>query len=163
MLKRNIILSILFLIISITFLTYSSPPEIELSENTNNGGDLSSLKSISSISNNILEESFIVVNLWASWCIPCIEEVEELKKISNDNNYYVIGLLVDDSTENGKEFIDDYSIKYENILNEDDVEYILTNFSWKGIPTSLILNLEYEIIHTFSGPVTYKMISEVSK
>tara|TARA_B110000003_G_scaffold195577_1_gene194285 strand:- start:4201 stop:4692 length:492 start_codon:yes stop_codon:yes gene_type:complete len=163
MLKRNFILSILVLIISVTFLTYNTPAEVEISENNNESVDLSSIKNITSIQGNLTGESLIIVNLWASWCIPCIEEVDELKKISDDSKFYVIGLLVDDSMENGKEFIKEYDIEYENQLNQDVVEVILTEFKWSGIPTSVVLNLDYVIIKTFNGPITYTMINDISK
>ena len=125
--------------------------------------DLSVINNITTIPGNLSNESLIIVNLWASWCIPCIEEVDELKKISQDSKFYVIGLLVDDSIENGEEFINKYSIDYVNVLLEDDVEFILTKFKWTGIPTSLVLNLDYEIIKTFNGPITYQMINELSQ
>ena len=163
MLKRNFILSILVLIISVTFLTYNPPAEVEISENNNESVELSSIRNITSVHENLSGESFIIVNLWASWCIPCIEEVDELKKISNDSRFYVIGLLVDDSMENGKEFIKEYDIEYENQLNQDDVEVILTEFKWSGIPTSVVLDLAYMIIKTFNGPITYAMINDISK
>ena len=163
MLKRNFILSILVLIISVTFLTYNTPAEVEISENNNESVDLSSIRNITSIQDNLTGESLIIVNLWASWCIPCIEEVNELKKISDDSRFYVIGLLVDDSMENGKEFIKEYDIEYENQLNQDDVEVILTEFKWSGIPTSVVLDLDYMIIKTFNGPITYAMINDISK
>ena len=163
MLKRNFILSILVLIISVTFLTYNPPAEVEISENNNESVELSSIRNITSVHENLSGESFIIVNLWASWCIPCIEEVDELKKISNDSRFYVIGLLVDDSMENGKEFIKEYDIEYENQLNQDDVEVILTEFKWSGIPTSVVLDLDYVIIKTFNGPITYDMINDISK
>ena len=163
MLKRNFILSILVLIISVTFLTYNPPAEVEISENNNESVELSSIRNITSVHENLNGESFIIVNLWASWCIPCIEEVDELKKISNDSRFYVIGLLVDDSMENGKEFIKEYDIEYENQLNQDDVEVILTEFKWSGIPTSVVLDLDYVIIKTFNGPITYAMINDISK
>jgi len=163
MLKRNFILSILVLIISVTFLTYNPPAEVEISENNNESVELSSIRNITSVHENLSGESFIIVNLWASWCIPCIEEVDELKKISDDSRFYVIGLLVDDSMENGKEFIKEYDIEYENQLNQDDVEVILTEFKWSGIPTSVVLDLDYVIIKTFNGPITYAMINDISK
>ena len=163
MLKRNFILSILVLIISVTFLTYNPPAEVEISENNNESVELSSIRNITSVHENLNGESLIIVNLWASWCIPCIEEVDELKKISNDSRFYVIGLLVDDSMENGKEFIEEYDIEYENQLNQDDVEVILTEFKWSGIPTSVVLDLDYVIIKTFNGPITYAMINDISK
>ncbi|MDB4813938.1 TlpA family protein disulfide reductase [Acidimicrobiia bacterium] len=163
MLKRNFILLILILIISVTYLTYGSPAEVEISENNNESVELSSIKNITSVKENLTSESFIIVNLWASWCIPCIEEVDELKKLSNDNRFYVIGLLVDDSMNNGKEFIKEYDIEYENQLNQDDVEVVLTEFKWSGIPTSVVLDLDYMIIKTFNGPITYAMINNISK
>ena len=151
------------LIISVTFLTYNPPAEVEISENNNESVELSSIRNITSVHENLSGESFIIVNLWASWCIPCIEEVDELKKISNDSRFYVIGLLVDDSMENGKEFIKEYDIEYENQLNQDAVEVILTEFKWSGIPTSVVLDLAYVIIKTFNGPITYAMINDISK
>ena len=163
MLKRNFILSILVLIISVTFLTYNTPAEVEISENNNESVDMSSIRNITSVQGNLSGESLIIVNLWASWCIPCIEEVDELKKISDDSRFYVIGLLVDDSMENGKEFIKEYDIEYENQLNQDEVEVILTEFKWSGIPTSVVLDLDYMIIKTFNGPITYAMINDISK
>lgn len=151
------------LIISVTFLTYNTPAEVEISENNNESVELSSIRNITSVQGNLSGESLIIVNLWASWCIPCIEEVDELKKISDDSRFYVIGLLVDDSMENGKEFIKEYDIEYENQLNQDDVEVILTEFKWSGIPTSVVLDLDYVIIKTFNGPITYAMINDISK
>ena len=163
MLKRNFILSILVLIITVTYLTYSKPAEVQTVSSNNDFVDLSVINNITTIPGNLSNESLIIVNLWASWCIPCIEEVDELKKISQDSKFYVIGLLVDDSMENGEEFINKYSIDYVNVLLEDDVEFILTKFKWTGIPTSLVLNLDYEIIKTFNGPITYQMINELSQ
>lgn len=163
MLKRNFILSILVLIITVTYLTYSKPVEVETANSNNDFVDLTVINNITTIPGNLSNESLIIVNLWASWCIPCIEEVDELKKISQDSKFYVIGLLVDDSMENGEEFINKYSIDYVNVLLEDDVEFILTKFKWTGIPTSLVLNLDYEIIKTFNGPITYQMINELSQ
>ena len=151
------------LIISVTFLTYNPPAEVEISENNNESVDMSSIRNITSVQGNLSGESLIIVNLWASWCIPCIEEVDELKKISDDSRFYVIGLLVDDSMENGKEFIKEYDIEYENQLNQDDVEVILTEFKWIVIPTSVVLDLYYVIIKTFNGPITYAMINDISK
>jgi thiol-disulfide isomerase/thioredoxin len=163
MLKRNFILSVLVLIVSVTYLTYQNPVKLEITENNNDFINLSSINEIIPIPDNLSQESLIIINLWASWCIPCIEEIGELKKISKDSKFYVIGLLVDDSIKNGEEFINKYAIEYKNVLQEDDVEFILTKFKWTGIPTSIVLNLDYEIIKTFNGPITYQMISEISK
>ena len=89
MLKRNFILSILVLIITVTYLTYSKPAEVETASSNNDFVDLSVINNITTIPGNLSNESLIIVNLWASWCIPCIEEVDELKKISQVSQAYV--------------------------------------------------------------------------
>ena len=100
--------------------------------------------------------------LWASWCTPCIEEVEHLKELSDSSLYYVLGLLVDDSENNGKEFIKEYELNYQNILKQENVEMILTKFSWNGIPTTLLLDKNYKVLKSYSGPITYDLISAYS-
>ena len=72
MLKRNMILSILFVIISITYFTYSNTEIKQTPAVVNSNVNLYSLTEVSNIENSLKNESFIVLNLWASWCIPCI-------------------------------------------------------------------------------------------
>ena len=107
-------------------------------------------------------EEYIILNLWASWCTPCIEEVEHLKELSDSSLYYVLGLLVDDSENNGKEFIKEYELNYQNILKQENVEMILTKFSWNGIPTTLLLDKNFKVLKSYSGPITYDLISAYS-
>jgi hypothetical protein len=86
------------------------------------------------------------------------------RKISLDEkNIMLLVFLVDDSKQNGQEFIKKYNVNYENILSEDDIDYLLAKFNWTGIPTSLVLNLDYEVIQTISGQVSYKMISDLTE
>ena len=89
MLKRNFILSILVLIITITYLTYSKPVEVETANSNNDFVDLTVINNITTIPGNLPNESLIIVNLWASWCIPCQNEVEELKKITHDHRFFL--------------------------------------------------------------------------
>ena len=66
--------------------------------------------------------------------------------------------MVDDSESNGLEFIDEYNLSYLNILSEDKVELIITQFFWSGLPTTLLLNDDLIVLETFNGPITYEMI-----
>ena len=114
MIKRNFILILLTATIGVAILNASSSIEdTTVISDINNGITIDSLKKIESLSVNSFEGEFVVLNLWASWCIPCQNEVEELKKISEKNNISVIGVLVDDSPSNGKDFISKYKISYE--------------------------------------------------
>ena len=164
MIKRNFILILLTATIGVAILNASSSIEdTTVISDINNGVTIDSLKKIESLSINSFEAEFIVINLWASWCIPCQNEVEELKKISEKNNISVIGILVDDSPSNGKDFISKYKISYENILEEQESDLILSQFSWSGIPTTLVLDKNLTILHTLNGEVTAQEIFDLTK
>ncbi len=158
MLKRNfILLSLvgLVLVISTTFEEENTDPEVlPINENL----DLSIVFENLDANITLTSEEYIVVNLWATWCTPCIEEVGYLQKLNELDEFVVIGLLVDDSETNAIEFIEEYKLTYENILSEEKVESFISQFFWRGLPTTILLNKDFLVINTFNGPITFEMI-----
>ena len=162
MFKRNFILLLLTLTIVIVLFNSTNNEEIEIINysNVNDGVVLKDLTKISTIN---LNDQFVILNLWASWCIPCENEVSELKIISETKGYSVIGILVEDSAENGMEFIKKNKITYQNVLDSAIAESILIQFIWSGIPTTLLLDNNLNIISTISGEITANQIFELTK
>ena len=164
MIKRNLLLILLTGLIGIAVLNASTPDEqINTISDINNGIEVGSLKQLNSISVDQIKTDYIILNLWASWCIPCQNEVEELLKISEESNITVIGVLVDDSASNGREFIKNNKIPYKNILKEEESDIVLSQFNWTGIPTTLILDRNLLILHTLNGEITANEIFELTK
>ena len=164
MIKRNLLLILLTGLIGIAVLNASTTDqEINSISDINNGIQVESLKQLSSVRDEQISTDYIVLNLWASWCIPCQNEVDELLKISEQSNITVIGILVDDSASNGREFIEDNKITYKNILEEEESDLILSQFSWTGIPTTLVLDNNLLILHTLNGEITANEIIELTK
>ena len=157
MIKRNLILLLLTLTLGVVIFNspLKSDTEGSIFSTVNDGVVLNELLEIDNFSKS---DNITILNLWASWCIPCQNEVGELKKINLNDNYQVIGILVDDSVENGKEFIAKNNIDYINVLDEFSSEQLLIKFMWNGIPTTLILNENLEIIYTINGEITAKEI-----
>ncbi len=162
MFKRNFILLLLTLTIVIVLFNSTNNEEIEIINysNVNDGVVLKDLTKISTIN---LNDQFVILNLWASWCIPCENEVSELKIISETKGYSVIGILVEDSAENGMEFIKKNKITYQNVLDSAISESILIQFIWSGIPTTLVLDNNLNIISTISGEITANQIFDLTK
>jgi cytochrome c biogenesis protein CcmG/thiol:disulfide interchange protein DsbE len=164
MIKRNFLLILLTGLIGIAVLNASTTDqEINYISDLNNGIQVESLMQLSSVRVEQINTDYIVLNLWASWCIPCQNEVNELLKISEQSNITVIGILVDDSASNGREFIEDNKITYKNILEEEESDLILSQFSWTGIPTTLVLDRNLLILHTLNGEITANEIIELTK
>ena len=134
--------------------------EIVSVSNINDGIVLNDLKQFSNLNSN---EQFVILNIWASWCIPCQNEVSELKILSETQGYSVVGILVEDSEENGKEFIKNNEISYRNILDNTLAESILIQFIWSGIPTTLVLDDNFEIISTINGEITANEIFKLTR
>ena len=164
MIKRNLLLILLTALVGIAVLNASSSNEqVNTISDINNGIKVESLKQLHSLSIEEIETEFVILNLWASWCIPCQNEVDELLKISEQTNITVIGILVDDSASNGREFIKDNKITYKNVLEEEESDIVLSQFSWTGIPTTLVLDRNLSILHTLNGEITANEIIELTK
>ena len=164
MIKRNLLLILLTALVGIAvFNASSSDEQVNTISDINNGIEVDSLKQVPSLSIEEIETEFVILNLWASWCIPCQNEVDELLKISEQSNITVIGILVDDSASNGKEFIKDNKITYKNILEEAESDIVLSQFNWTGIPTTLVLDRNLSILHTLNGEITANEIIELTK
>ena len=164
MIKRNLLLILLTALVGIAVLNASSSDEqVNTISDINNGIQVDSLKQVQSLNIEEIKTEFVILNLWASWCIPCQNEVDELLKISEQSNITVIGILVDDSASNGREFIKDNKITYKNILEEEESDIVLSQFSWTGIPTTLVLDRNLSILHTLNGEITANEIIELTK
>ena len=164
MIKRNLLLILLTALVGIAvFNASSSDEQVNTISDINNGIEVDSLKQVPSLSIEEIKTEFVILNLWASWCIPCQNEVDELLKISEQSNITVIGILVDDSASNGREFIKDNKITYKNVLEEEESDIVLSQFSWTGIPTTLVLDRNLSILHTLNGEFTANEIFELTK
>ena len=158
MLKRNfILLSLVGLVLVISTTFEEENTDVEVLPNNENL-DLSIVFENLDANIALTSEEYIVVNLWATWCTPCIEEVGYLQKLNELDEFVVVGLLVDDSETNAIEFIKEHNLTYENILSEEKVESFITTFFWSGLPTTLLLNKDFVVINTFNGPITDEMI-----
>ena len=115
MLKRNFILLSLVAIVLIIFTSFDDEVVDVDPLPSNKNTDLSIISEIIGPELSLSGENYVIVNLWATWCTPCIEEVGYLQQLSGLEDFIVIGLLVDDSESNGLEFIDEYNLSLIHI------------------------------------------------
>ena len=106
----------------------------------------------------INDSDFLIINLWASWCSPCLEEIPELNKLANNPEINILGLVINDTEEDAMATISNLDINYPVVLNRLDVDKILGEITWSGIPTSIILNSNNEIVSTIYGKIDVQTI-----
>ncbi len=98
------------------------------------------------------DSKITMVNIWASWCGPCVRELPELEKINGrlqDLDCAVVGLLYDGTDEEalktGKELMEKSGVTYTVILPPEDVDSL---FPLEAFPTTYFVNSEGEIVGT---------------
>ena len=114
-----------------------------------------------SLSLNDLKGKIIILNFWASWCEPCKEEAEELNKIYEHlkDSIILIGINIWDKRENALEFIKNFNLKFLNLYSKDNP--ISVDYGITGVPETIVIDKQGNIIYHFKGPINEKIISEI--
>ena len=93
------------------------------------------------------QNSLVIINFWATWCAPCVEEMPSLDRLQKNpafNNLEVIPINIGrDSIEKSKNFYKKLKIKNLKIYFDKDV--VLANrFLLRGLPTTIFINKKGE-------------------
>ena len=113
-------------------------------------------------SNDIFNNDKVyLMNIWASWCIPCREEHPFLLNLSKENNIEIVGLNYKDNFENAKKFLKELENPYTTILS-DKQGVISIEWGAYGVPESFLI-YNGKIIKKFTGPLNSNSLSEIKK
>jgi thiol-disulfide isomerase/thioredoxin len=98
----------------------------------------------------------ILINLWATWCGPCREEIPHLIELQSkykDKDFEVIGLDVDPETkEEIEKFAAEMEINYTiGWAHEDLTVEVMRMNQMSGIPQSILINREGQLTGIFRG------------
>jgi len=112
-------------------------------------------------SDKIFEENiFYIVNIWASWCVPCRAEHPFLMQLSKNQSIKLIGLNYRDNFNNAKKFIDDFGNPYSRILIDKDGT-LGVEFGAYGVPETFLIDRKKFIIKRFVGPINQEIVNEI--
>ena len=114
------------------------------------------------ISEKIFEDNkYYLMNIWASWCIPCKEEHKFLMKLKKDERIELIGFNYKDNSKNASSFLKDLGNPYNIIVSDKDGT---ASIEWGayGVPESFLV-YQNKIIKRFIGPINNKDLLEIEK
>ena len=106
------------------------------------------------------EDIFYIVNIWASWCVPCRTEHPLLMILSKKKSVKLIGFNYRDNLINAKKFIKDLGNPYSQILVDKD-GVLAIEFGAYGVPETFIIDKNKMIVKKFSGPLNKKILNEI--
>ena len=100
-----------------------------------------------------------LVNFFATWCKPCIEELIFLKKLSNKNELKIIGVNYKDNSNKTIKWLKKLGNPYSKVVIDSNA---LIGIDWGvyGIPETFIVNSKGIIKYRLVGPITEKNYDE---
>ena len=83
-------------------------------------------------------DKFYLLNIWASWCVPCRDEHSYLIDLNDKSNIEIIGLNYKDDEEKAKLFLKELDNPYKIIISDKD-GLIAIEWAAYGVPESFLI------------------------
>lgn len=103
-----------------------------------------------------------VVNVWASWCVPCHDEAPLLMQLAQDSRFRVIGINYKDEPDNARRFLGRYGNPFAaagaDLNGRAGIEWGVY-----GVPETFVVGRDARIAYKLVGPITADNINTVLK
>ncbi len=165
--KKLIILLplVILLVICLFVLVYllgnndpNKPPSALINKNIPIFESVSLYDSNNFIKTQDIKNKKVIVNFFASWCLPC--KVEHPLFFELSNNYpdlYFLGFNHKDKKIDAKKYLSEEGNPY-NFVGVDNDGMIALEFGVFGLPETFLINEEGKIIYKFMGPLTKEIV-----
>jgi cytochrome c biogenesis protein CcmG/thiol:disulfide interchange protein DsbE len=94
-----------------------------------------------------------VVNVWASWCVPCHDEAPLFTELGKDKRLQLVGINYKDAPDNARRFLGRYGNPF-GVVGVDGNGRAAIEWGVYGVPETFIVGREGTIVYKMVGPVT---------
>ena len=94
-----------------------------------------------------------VVNVWASWCVPCHDEAPLLMQLAQDQRLRVIGINYKDDADNARRFLGRYGNPFA-AAGTDQNGRAAIEWGVYGVPETFVIGRDARIAYKLVGPIT---------
>src|ERR1700682_1806791 len=103
-----------------------------------------------------------VVNVWASWCVPCHDEAPLLLQLAQDKRIRLVGINYKDFAETARRFLGRYGNPF-GAVGIDANGRASIEWGVYGVPETFLVGREGTIVSKMVGPVTSDNVDTVLK
>ena len=90
----------------------------------------------------------VVLNFWATWCAPCVEEIPSLNQLQRDMpQLAIVGVSIDQNANAYRQFLADHRIDFTTIRDPD--RRISTLYGTQQFPESYVIDREGHVRRKF--------------
>jgi len=101
----------------------------------------------------------IILNFWASWCVPCRVEHPMLLELKKKNKLFLIGINFKDSASNAKKFLNELGDPFDSIGSDPKGE-VAIHFGVYGIPETYVIK-KNKIVFRHIGPLNQDVVNKI--
>ncbi len=94
-----------------------------------------------------------VINVWASWCIPCHDEAPVLMQLAQDKRFRLVGINYKDDAGNARRFLGRYGDPFA-AAGTDVSGRSAIDWGVYGVPETFIVGRDARIAYKLVGPIT---------
>jgi len=110
-------------------------------------------KAMPGLSNAAFQGEVTLVNVWASWCIPCRDEVAYLEQLSKDKRIKLVGINYKDAAADARRFLSRFGNPFVASGVDNNGR---TSIDWGvyGVPENFLIGRDGHIAYKLVGPIT---------
>jgi len=117
-------------------------------------------KEVPGLTNAMFQGNVTLVNVWASWCVPCHDEVPFLEKLSKDKRIQLVGINYKDGPDNARRFLNRYGNPFV-ATGRDDAGRASIDWGVYGVPETFLVGRDGRIAFKLVGPITEDNLAQV--
>jgi cytochrome c biogenesis protein CcmG/thiol:disulfide interchange protein DsbE len=103
-----------------------------------------------------------VLNVWASWCVPCRDEAPVLLKLAGDKRIRLVGINYKDQADNARRFLGRFGNPFA-ASGADANGRAAIEWGVYGVPETFIVGRDGRIAYKLVGPLTPENLEQVMK